>query len=50
MKNLLNNGNNQAKNVLGEPLIVCCENPLTGFYRNGKCEQGGRRGKQGDQK
>ncbi len=27
-----------AKNVLGEPLMVCSENPLTGFFRNGKCD------------
>ena len=31
---------NIAKNVLGEPLSVCCENPLTGFYRNGRCDTG----------
>lgn len=29
-----------AKNVLGEPLQVCCTNPMTGFYRNGRCETG----------
>ena len=26
-----------AKNVLGEPLMMCSENPLTGYFRNGKC-------------
>ena len=29
-----------AKNVLGGPLAVCSTAPLTGFYRNGKCETG----------
>ena len=24
-------------NVLDEPLLACGENPLTGFYRDGKC-------------
>ncbi len=24
-------------NVLGEPLISCSEKPLTGFFRDGKC-------------
>lgn len=27
-----------AKNVLGGPLITCSENPMTGFFRNGKCD------------
>ncbi|SVE46306.1 uncharacterized protein METZ01_LOCUS499160, partial [marine metagenome] len=27
-------------NVLGEPLEICCEQPLTGFYRNGRCDTG----------
>jgi len=27
-----------AKNVLGEPLMMCSENPLTGYFRNGKCD------------
>ncbi len=40
MQNFLDNQKNNAKNVLGEPLMVCCENPLTGFYRNGKCDTG----------
>ncbi len=30
----------QAKNVLGEPLEVCCTSPMTGFFRNGVCETG----------
>ena len=29
-----------ARNVLGEPIDSCCENPLTGFYRNGRCDTG----------
>ena len=28
------------RNVLGEELQVCCTSPVTGFYRNGKCETG----------
>ena len=27
----------KSVNVLGEPLDVCGENPITGFYRDGKC-------------
>ena len=30
----------QARNVLGEPMEMCCEKPLTGFYRNGRCDTG----------
>ncbi len=30
----------QAKNVLGEPLEVCCTSPMTGFYRDGVCTTG----------
>ncbi|MGK7900735.1 MAG: DUF2237 family protein [Hormoscilla sp.] len=29
-----------AQNVLGGPLQVCCTSPMTGFYRNGKCDTG----------
>ena len=29
-----------ARNVLGEPLEVCCPDPVTGFYRTGRCETG----------
>ncbi len=28
------------RNVLGGPLALCCEEPLTGFYRDGKCRTG----------
>ena len=28
----------EALNVLGEPLIPCSYDPLTGFYRNGCCQ------------
>lgn len=28
------------KNVLGEPLIGCCTDPMTGFYRDGTCRTG----------
>ena len=27
-----------ALNVFGDPLAVCSAQPLTGFYRNGKCD------------
>lgn len=27
----------ESVNVLGEPLNICGEHPLTGFYRDGKC-------------
>jgi uncharacterized protein (DUF2237 family) len=29
-----------ARNVLGEPLAECCTKPLTGFYRDGRCDTG----------
>jgi len=29
-----------ARNVLGAPLKGCCNDPVTGFYRNGRCETG----------
>ena len=31
----------QAKNVLGGELETCCTSPMTGFYRDGKCNTGG---------
>lgn len=27
-----------ATNVYGQPLVSCCMDPITGFYRNGYCE------------
>ena len=27
-------------NVLGQPLVLCCSAPLTGFYRDGYCRTG----------
>jgi len=27
----------EAKNILGEPLVSCCKNPMTGFFRDGSC-------------
>ena len=30
----------EAKNVFGEPLALCCSDPVTGFYRSGCCETG----------
>lgn len=29
-----------AKNVLGQDLQTCCTSPMTGFYRDGKCNTG----------
>ncbi|MBW4581305.1 MAG: DUF2237 domain-containing protein [Tildeniella nuda ZEHNDER 1965/U140] len=29
-----------TKNVLGEKLELCCNVPVTGFFRNGVCETG----------
>jgi len=29
-----------AKNVLGGPLGLCCTDPMTGFYRTGRCDTG----------
>ena len=31
----------QAENVLGEKLEFCCTSPVTGYYRDGKCNTGG---------
>lgn len=30
----------QARNVLGEPLEICCTSPMTGYYRDGQCNTG----------
>ena len=29
-------------NVFGEPLPICCEDPMTGFTRSGSCETMGQ--------
>ena len=29
-----------AKNVLGNPLEICCTSPMTGFHRDGFCQTG----------
>lgn len=29
-----------SRNVLGGPLEHCCEDPITGFFRNGRCDTG----------
>jgi uncharacterized protein (DUF2237 family) len=29
-----------TKNVLGTNLIACCQDPVTGFYRDGFCQTG----------
>ena len=31
----------EARNVLGGALETCCTSPMTGFYRDGKCNTGG---------
>ena len=31
-----------ARNVLGDPLVPCSHDPLTGFYRDGCCNTGGQ--------
>ncbi|WP_416665757.1 DUF2237 family protein [Egbenema bharatensis] len=30
----------EARNVLGHTLETCCTSPMTGFYRDGKCNTG----------
>jgi hypothetical protein len=32
----------EAKNVLGGKLEMCCSDPMTGFYRDGFCYTGGQ--------
>jgi len=29
-----------GRNVLGQPLELCCQDPMTGFYRDGYCRTG----------
>ena len=31
----------EATNVLGGKLETCCTSPMTGYYRDGKCNTGG---------
>lgn len=31
----------ESKNVLGQPLQLCCTSPMTGYYRDGLCNTGG---------
>ncbi|MEG4837601.1 MULTISPECIES: DUF2237 domain-containing protein [unclassified Microcoleus] len=31
----------EATNVLGGKLEICCTSPMTGYYRDGKCNTGG---------
>jgi uncharacterized protein (DUF2237 family) len=33
-------GRRPSRNVLGEPLALCCSDPVTGFYRSGRCDTG----------
>jgi uncharacterized protein (DUF2237 family) len=32
----------KPRNVLGQPLEVCCTNPMTGYYRDGSCRTDAR--------
>ena len=32
----------KSKNILGTELDLCCNDPITGFYRTGYCETGER--------
>jgi len=32
----------QPRNVFGNPLETCCDEPMTGFYRDGTCRTGVR--------
>lgn len=32
------NGHARARNVLGGTLLTCCTSPVTGFFRNGRCD------------
>lgn len=34
---MADNTETEAKNVYGDPLITCCLDPITGFFRNGQC-------------
>lgn len=36
----MSNGRRPSRNVYGEPLLLCSDSPLTGFYRNGCCDTG----------
>jgi uncharacterized protein (DUF2237 family) len=37
MKDMLGEGRQPQKNVFGEPLCLCSESPVTGFFRDGCC-------------
>ncbi|MFT5421132.1 MAG: hypothetical protein ACI9D5_001887 [Candidatus Endobugula sp.] len=32
------NVKDRAQNVLGEPLLACCTDPMTGYFRDGYCK------------
>ena len=38
ISNLPTNGHSKARNVLGGTLLTCCTSPMTGFFRNGRCD------------
>ncbi len=37
---MIDEKNNQGKNVFGRQLKVCSKDPITGFYRTGSCQTG----------
>ncbi|MCU0227990.1 MAG: DUF2237 domain-containing protein [Bryobacterales bacterium] len=38
VNHLPTNGHARARNVMGGNLLTCCTSPMTGFFRNGKCD------------
>ena len=40
MRDMLDEEQQPQKNVFGEPLAVCSNNPRTGFFRDGCCNTG----------
>jgi uncharacterized protein (DUF2237 family) len=38
--NFTNKSSHMTKNVYGSPIASCCTDPVTGFYRDGKCITG----------
>jgi uncharacterized protein (DUF2237 family) len=36
----MTNDHSEAINILGTALEICCTDPVTGFYRDGKCNTG----------
>jgi uncharacterized protein (DUF2237 family) len=36
----IENEQNESLNVFGKPLVACCMDPITGFWRDGYCQTG----------